>query len=104
MWATMPLVLKWVLGGHTDRLDRAISGKMVQDKGRVLRTTVEKYPNIDEAKFARYLEDDDALLRASNAQWLLVRVEEIDQDDIYFLKAGKVLGKEPVKFGPGAGV
>lgn len=88
-----------MLGGNISRLDRAIRGKMRRAGSRLLRTEVENYPEVDEAQFGQFLVNDDALLRASNAQWLLVKESEIDPEDIYFVKAGKVLSETPVQCG-----
>ena len=59
---TMPTVLAWVLGGNVSNLEGARSAfcRMAdQPKG------------FNEKDFRRFLKDDDALIRASKASWLL---------------------------------
>ena len=59
---TMPTVLAWVLGGNVSNLEGARSAfcRMAdQPKG------------FKEQDFRRFLKDDDALIRASKASWLL---------------------------------
>lgn len=102
MAGSMPVILEWVLGGNVGRLDRALRGKFGREGGRQLRTGVEAYPEVDEAAFGQFLVNDDALLRASNAQWLLVPEAEIDPDDIYYVKSGQVITEEVIRFGPEA--
>ncbi len=63
MKLTMPGVLSWVLGGNAEQLsteDRAPSCRL-SDKPR----------GFDESQFPLLMRDDDALLRASRAHWLL---------------------------------
>lgn len=63
MKLTMPGVLSWVLGGNASELsteDRAPSCRL-SDKPR----------GFDESQFPLFMRDDDALLRASRAHWLL---------------------------------
>ena len=71
MQFAMPFVLDWVLGGNADVLG---------DKSRV--TYMRNSPQapklaggMTDDSFAAYLSDDDALLRATNADWLLVPME-----------------------------
>lgn len=60
---TMPLVLDWVLGGFRQTLAAA---------GRVGSCRLEDQPQgFSEADFPLFMRDDDALMRASHAEWLL---------------------------------
>lgn len=58
---TMPAVLEWVLGGYQSTLEKA---------GRIPVCRIEDKPQgFDEADFPLFMRDDDALLRAANANW-----------------------------------
>lgn len=63
MKATMPGVLDWVLGGYLSSLHEA----------RVPACRLEDKPHgFDHAHFDTYMTDDDALVAATNANWMLV--------------------------------
>lgn len=60
---TMPTVLGWVLGGNTSNLAGARSAFCrIDDQPR----------GFNQADFYTFLKDDDALIRASKASWLLL--------------------------------
>ena len=60
---TMPTVLGWVLGGNISNLAGARSAFCrIDDQPR----------GFDQRDFRKFLKDDDALIRASKASWLLL--------------------------------
>lgn len=62
---TMPAVLDWVLGGYQSSLESA---------GRLGSCRLEDQPQgFSEADFPLFMRDDDALLRAAHADWVLQR-------------------------------
>ncbi len=67
MQFAMPFVLDWVLGGNSDILGAP---------GRAVHMREREKPRLaggmTEESFQTYLSDDDALLRAADADWLLV--------------------------------
>jgi zeaxanthin epoxidase len=72
MQFAMPFVLDWVLGGNSDVL--GAPGRAVhlrpESAGGAPRPPLAG--NMTEESFLTYLADDDALLRAADADWLLV--------------------------------
>lgn len=68
MQYAMPFVLDWVLGGNSDIVGDA--GRAVYVKGSADAPRLAG--GMSDESFATYLADDDALLRAHDADWLLV--------------------------------
>ena len=66
MQFAMPFVLDWVLGGNND---------IVGAPGRAVYLRPQLAGGMSEDAFQTYLADDDALLRATDADWLLVPVQ-----------------------------
>lgn len=64
MKLTMPAVLEWVLGGYKGALDRSGARPNACRLG-------DQPKGFDESDFPLFMRDNDALLRASNAEWLL---------------------------------
>lgn len=68
---SMPLVLSWVLGGNTDKLK-------VTD--RVQYCTLDDQPHgFGQNDWDRLMKDDEALLRASHALWVLATLPEAEE-------------------------
>lgn len=63
MLLTMPTVLGWVLGGN-------MSNVKVEDRPAYCRLT-DKPRGFDAADFPMFMADDEALLRAAQADWVL---------------------------------
>jgi zeaxanthin epoxidase len=65
---TMPAVLDWVLGGYKGNLERS---------GRAPSCRLEDQPvGFAESDFPIFMKDDEALLKAANATWLIVPVSD----------------------------
>jgi zeaxanthin epoxidase len=64
MKLTMPSVLEWVLGGYKGALDASGARATACRLG-------DQPQGFDEADFPLFMRDDDALLRAAHAQWML---------------------------------
>lgn len=84
---TMPAVLEWVLGGYQATLERA---------GRIPVCRIEDKPQgFDEADFPLFMRDDDALLRAANANWSLSQQDGkgdiLIQDKPLYLSYGNII-------------
>ena len=62
--ATMPLVLGWVLGGNTGKIK-------VSDRAGYC-TLADRPHGFDESEWPTMIADDEALLKASQADWVLV--------------------------------
>lgn len=60
---TMPTVLGWVLGGNTSNLSGARDA---------FCRIADQPKGFDQKDFYKFLRDDDALIRASKASWLLL--------------------------------
>ena len=87
MLATMPAVLDWVLGGYQGALKAA---------GRPGACRIEDKPKgFSEADFPLFMRDDDALLRAANADWLLQVLGAAES------QSGTVIGDDGVAVGRG---
>ncbi|KAG1671989.1 hypothetical protein FOA52_013362 [Chlamydomonas sp. UWO 241] len=64
---TMPAVLGWVLGGNTENIERSRVGHCrLNDQPHGFR----------ESSFPQFMASDDAIVQASNAEWLLLSVRE----------------------------
>eukprot|EP00798_Chlamydomonas_sp_ICE-L_P013206 gene13206-19041_t len=94
MRLTMPGVLSWVLGGNTDKLVKnRVSSCAIDDKPR----------GFDESSFATFMNDDNAILKAISADWLLLTERastnasadvnsSCEAKGIYIVDAGSVVG------------
>lgn len=79
---TMPSVLEWVLGGYENSLSAS---------GRIPVCRLEDQPQgFSEKDFPLFMRDDDALLKAANAAWMLVPLvplntmsaDELDEEGV----------------------
>ena len=94
MHLTMPSVLDWVLGGNTSHLEAARRGSCRLNDGL-------KY--FTEADFATFIADNDKLVRAAHARWMLLTERkpvdpEADPTSSSDVK-GIYLGEEPAVVG-----
>lgn len=83
---TMPMVLDWVLGGYQ---------RALQSAGWLGACRLEDQPKgFSEADFPLFMRDNDALLRASHAHWLLQPVTASSAyDGAVISDAGLVVGR-----------
>jgi zeaxanthin epoxidase len=95
MQFAMPFVLDWVLGGNSDIV--GAPGRAVYVKGSADAPRLAG--GMNDESFATYLADDDALLRATDADWLLVPMAQPAGEDA----VGVALGEPPIEMSVGGG-
>jgi len=93
MQMAMPFVLDWVLGGNSEIV--GAPGRVTYAKGSAGAPKLAG--GMDDELFASYLADDDALLRALDADWLLVpMVADAPGDLERSTRAAVALGVPPL--------
>lgn len=99
MQLAMPFVLDWVLGGNEDITQAVVLREPRDGINSPGGSTQPKLAgDMSEADFATYLADDNALLRAADADWLLVPMDPSSGAG----GGGPLEGAEPVELSAAA--